>query len=125
MGSQQLLLILVGLITVAVAIAGGVYLFDAFAESSVQDNIVSESSSIGSLAQQYYNKSAEMGGGDKSFVGWNISEHVDSTHSGTYSIILANDEKLIIRGSPQAGKNYSWAIKTTVTKGDIVAEIME
>ena len=125
MGTQQLLFILLGLIAIAVAIAGGIYMFDAYAESSAQDNIVSESYSLGSLAQQYYNKSAEMGGGDKSFVGWNISEHVDSTHSAIYSIVLSNNEKLILRGTPQEDKNYSWAIKTTVTKTDIVSEIME
>ena len=125
MGTQQLLFIILGMIVIAVAIAGGIILFDTFAESSVQDNIVSESSSLGSLAQQYYNKSAEMGGGDKSFTGWNISEHVDSTHSGIYSIILANDEKLILRGSPLEDKGYSWSVKTTVTKSEIVSEILD
>ena len=125
MGTQQLLLILIGLIAIGVAIAGGIYLFDSYAEGAAQDNIVSECSSLGSLAQQYYNKSAEMGGGDKSFVGWNISEHVDSTHSAIYSIVLANNEKLILRGTPHADKNYSWAIKTTVTKSDIFSEVME
>ena len=125
MGTQQLLLIVLGLIIIAVAIAGGIYLFDAYAESSVKDNIVSECSSLGSLAQQYYNKSGEMGGGDKSFIGWNISEHVDSTHSASYSIVLANNEKLILRGTPLKEKNYSWAVKTTVTRSEIFSEIME
>ncbi|UCH65503.1 MAG: hypothetical protein JSW63_13010 [Ignavibacterium sp.] len=125
MGQQQLLLIIIGMIVLAAAIAGGNLLFKVHSESSAKDNIISECSSLGSLAQQYYNKSAEMGGGDKSFIGWSISEHIDSTHSAIYSIILANDEKLILRGTPQKDKNYSWAVKTTVTKYDIFSEIME
>ncbi len=125
MGHQQLLLIIVGLIVISAAVAGGILLFEAHAESSVKENIVSECTNLGSQAQQYYNKSAEMGGGDKSFVGWNISEYIDSTQSATYSIVLVNDEKLILRGTPIEDKNYNWEVKTTVTKSDIVSEIME
>jgi hypothetical protein len=91
----------------------------------MKENIVSESTYLGSQAQQYYNKSTEMGGGNKSFAGWNISQHMDSTLSANYSIVLANSEKLILRGTPQKNKNYSWAVKTTVTKSEIVSEIME
>jgi len=125
MGQQQLLLIIVGMIVIAAAIAGGNLLFEAHTESTTKDNIISECTSLGSLAQQYYSKSTEMGGGDKSFSGWNVSEQMDSTMSAIYSVVLASDEKLILRGTPQKGKNYGWAVKTTVTKGDIVSEIME
>ena len=125
MGTQQLLLIIVGMIVIAAAIAGGNLLFEANSESATKESIVSEITNLGSLAQQYHSKSAEMGGGNKSFVGWNISEHIDSTMSATYSIVLANDEKLILRGAPLEDKNYSWAVKTTVSRNDIVSEIME
>jgi hypothetical protein len=125
MGTQQLLLIIIGLIVISSAVAGGILLFGAHAESAAQENIVSEASNLGSQAQQYYNKSAEMGGGDKSFVGWIVSEHMDSTMSAIYSVVLASDEKLILKATPQKDKNYSWAVKTTVTKSDIVSEIME
>jgi len=125
MGTQQLLLIIVGMIVIAAAIAGGNLLFDAHTESTTKDAILSECMNLGSLAQQYYNKSIEFGGGEKSFVGWDISEHIDSTMNATYSIISASKEKLILKGLPTADKNYSWAIKTTVTKNDIDSEIME
>ena len=125
MGQQQLLLIIVGLIVISAAVAGGIILYGAHAESAAQENIVSECTNLGSQAQQFYNKSAEMGGGDKSFVGWDVSEHLDSTQSAIYSIVSANDERLILRGTPTKDKNYGWAVKTTVTKSDIVSEIME
>jgi len=125
MGTQQLLLIIVGMIVIAAAIVGGNLLFDAHSESATKESIVSEITNLGSLAQQYHSKSAEMGGGNKSFVGWSISQQIDSTLSATYSILVANDEKLILKGLPHAQKNYSWAVKLTVTKNDIVSEIME
>jgi hypothetical protein len=125
MGTQQLLLIIIGMIVLGAAIVGGNLLFEAHSESATKDNIVYECTNLGTLAQHYYSKSIEMGGGNNSYVGWNISEHLDSTLSATYSIILANDEKLILKGLPLPDKNYSWAVKTTVTKIDIVSEIME
>ena len=125
MGTQQLLLLIVGLIVITAAIVGGNLLFEAHSESSTKDTVISECMNLGSLAQQYYSKSEEMGGGDKSFVGWSISEHIDSTLSATYSIISANNEKLILKGLPTANKKYDWAVKTTVTKNDIDSEIMD
>lgn len=124
MGTQQLLLLIVGLIVIAAAIVGGNLLFSAHSESSTKDTIISECMNLGSLAQQYYSKSEEMGGGDRSFVGWSISTHIDSTLSATYSIISANNEKLILKGLPTANKKYDWAVKTTVTKNDIDSEII-
>ncbi|MCZ6703761.1 MAG: hypothetical protein O6940_12070 [Ignavibacteria bacterium] len=125
MGTQQLLLIIIGMIVLAAAIAVGNLLFNAHSESSTKDTIVSECMNLGSLAQQYFFKSTEMGGGDRSFVGWNISKHIDSTLSATYSIISANNEKLILKGLPLAAKKYSWAVKTTVTKNDIDSKIVD
>ena len=125
MGTQQLLLLIVGMIVIAAAIAGGNLLFEAHAESATKESIVSECTNLGSLAQQYFNKSTKFGGGEKSFVGFNISEHIDSSLSGTYSIVFADDEKLILRGTPHEDKNYSWAVKTTVTKNNLISEIME
>lgn len=125
MGSQQLLLIIVGTIVIAAAITVGILLFEAHSESSTKDSIVIESKNLGSLAKHYFNKSPEMSGGNNSFVGWKISNDIDTTSSGTYSILLANDEKLILKGSPLADKNYNWAVKTTITKNEIATEIMD
>ena len=66
-----------------------------------------------------------MGGGNRSFVGWQISEQLDSTSSGTYSIVSINDEKLILKGLPLANNIYDWAVKTTITKSEINTEIVE
>ncbi len=125
MGTQQLLLIIVGMIVLAAAIAVGNLLFEAHSESTTKDSIISESTNLGSLAQQHYNRSTEMGGGNRSFVGWQISEQLDSTSSGTYTIVSINDEKLILKGLPFADRNYDWAVKTKITKSEITTEIMK
>ncbi len=124
MGQQQLLLIVFGMIALAVAIALGNLLFEVHSESATKDSIISESMHIGTMAQQYFNKTKEMGGGNKSFIGWKISVHLDSTSSGTYTIINADDDKLILKGSPISDKDYDWVVKTKVTKEEIITEIM-
>ena len=67
MGQQQLLLIVLGVIVVGIAVVVGINLFNANAESSAQDSIVSQATNIGALAQQYYKKPTSMGGGGNSF----------------------------------------------------------
>ena len=70
MGQQQLLLIVLGVIVVGIAVVVGINLFNANAESSAQDSIVSQGTNIGALAQQYYKKPQSMNGGGHSFVGF-------------------------------------------------------
>src|SRR5690606_7185099 len=67
MGQQQLLLIVLGVIVVGIAVVVGINLFNANAESSTQDSLVSQGTNIGALAQQYYEKPVSMGGGGNSF----------------------------------------------------------
>ncbi len=70
MGQQQLLLIVLGVIVVGIAVVVGINLFNANAESSTQDSIVSQGTNIGAMAQQYYKKPTAMGGGGNSFTGF-------------------------------------------------------
>ena len=56
MGQQQLLLIVLGVIVVGIAVVVGINLFNANAESSTQDSIVSQCTNVGAMAQQYYKK---------------------------------------------------------------------
>ena len=68
MGQQQLLLIVLGVIIVGIAVVVGINLFNANAESSTQDSIVSQGTNIGAMAQQYYKKPTAMGGGGNSYI---------------------------------------------------------
>ena len=67
MGQQQLLLIVLGVIIVGIAIVVGINLFNANAESSAKDGIVSDCTNLAAMAQQFYKKPVAMGGGGNSF----------------------------------------------------------
>ena len=72
MGQQQLLLIVLGVIIVGIAVVVGINLFNANAEESTKDGVVSDCTNLGAMAQQYYKKPTSMGGGGNSFVGWEV-----------------------------------------------------
>ena len=124
MGTQQLLLVVLGIFIVGIAITLAGQLFDSFAEDSAKDSIAYEASNLGLLAQQYYNKAREMGGGSKSFEGWTISNELDSTASGVYTVSLKNNEQIILVGKPQEDKNYNWFIETIITRNNMVSRIV-
>ena len=67
MGQQQLLLIVLGVIIVGIAVVVGINLFNANAEESAKDTVVSEGLNLGALAQQFYKKPVALGGGGNSF----------------------------------------------------------
>ncbi len=125
MGTQQLLLLVVAMIVVGVAITLASQLFDSNAEISNKESIVSESFNLGSLAQQYYNKPRELGGGSRSFVGWLVSASLDSTLNGTYAVEKISMEELIIIGKPDSNKKYDWYVKTTVTRLNMETEVVK
>jgi hypothetical protein len=124
MGQQQLLFMVLGIIIVGIAVGFANRLLDTSVEDSNKDSIASELLHIGMLAPQYYNKPIEMGGGSKSYISWQIPSELDSTTSGTYIIENRNLDELILSGIPFVEKEYSWYLRTTVTKEDIVTEIV-
>ncbi|MHA2101550.1 MAG: hypothetical protein ACW99A_23090 [Candidatus Kariarchaeaceae archaeon] len=123
MGTQQLLLVVLGIFVIGIAIVLASQLFETHAEDSTKDSIASECVNIGQLAQQYYSKAREMGGGSKSFIGWKISSHLDSTASGIYTISARNNTQLILIGKPHDEKGYNWFIQSVITRNNIVSSI--
>ena len=124
MGQQQILFIVLGLIIVGVAVGIANQLFDTSAEDSNKDSIASELLHLGMIAQQYFNKPLEMGGGNQSYIGWTIPAHLDSTTSGTFIVEDSNNSQLILKGTPFTEKGYNWYLKSTITKDDIFTEII-
>ena len=124
MGQQQLLLIVLAIIVVGIAIVLANQLFNAHSEYSNKDSITSELINLGTLSIQYYDKPAGMAGGGKSFVNWKIPERLDSTINGTYAIILADNNQIILEGNPIQGQGYTWNVRSTITKSGFVTEII-
>lgn len=136
MGQQQLLLIVLGVIVVGIAVVVGINLFNANAESSTQDSLVSQGTNIGALAQQYYKKPVSMGGGGNSFTPtqtgattfaqyWNalpanLKISADADWNATPPAVT--DTQIVFTADP-LDQAYSWQVITTVTPTSITSKI--
>jgi hypothetical protein len=122
MGQQQLLLIVLGVIIVGVAIVAGIGLFNAGAEESAKDELVAQSITIASNAQQYYRRPIAMGGGGNSFAGYLIPEKMQNTANGNYTATVTATSVEIL-GDPNAPLNYNWTVTTTALADTIYTVI--
>ena len=117
MGQQQLLLIVLGVIIVGIAVVVGINLFNANAEESAKDGVVSDCVNLGAMAQQFYKKPVSMGGGGNSFTGWVIPSNLQNTANGGY-VPNVGAASVTITGTPLES-SYAWTVVTTVTPDSI------
>jgi hypothetical protein len=133
MGQQQLLLIVLGVIIVGIAIVVGINLFNANAEESTKDSIVTQGTNIGAMAQQYYKKPTALGGGGNNFAGFdtnvfdklpaNLRTSTDATWSCT--VTDGADGNVLLTATPNdAGYAERWTVETTVTKDSLVSQVV-
>ena len=120
MGQQQLLLIVLGVIIVGIAIVAGIAMFNAGAEESAKDELVSQCVVIGANAQQFYRKPLQMGGGGNTFntggvggAGYEIPPKMTVTANGSY-VAVAAAQQVVITGTPITPLAYTWTVTTTV-----------
>ncbi len=74
MGTQQLLLIVLGVIIVGIAVVVGINIFGTNAEQANKDAITQDCLRIASAAQGYYRKPTMLGGGNNAFDGITIED---------------------------------------------------
>jgi hypothetical protein len=129
MGQQQLLLIVLGVIIVGIAVVVGINLFNANAETSTQDSIVSQGTNIGAMAQQYFKKPTSMGGGGNSFTDFdtkvwpNLPTNLTNSTDATWAITVAGTDASIEFTATPVETNYAWTVVTVVTPDDIVSSV--
>lgn len=131
MGQQQLLLIVLGVIIVGIAIVVGINLFNANAEESTKDTIVSEGTNIGALAQQFYKKPLALGGGGNRFDrggqdgnGFEIPQNLVNTQSATWSQVTRDSAEYECEGIPTDADYASrWKVTVTVTPNNITSVV--
>jgi len=120
MGQQQLLLIVLGVIIVGISIVVGINLFSASSLEENRDAVVSDNMNLAALAQQFYKKPTELGGGNNTFTGFTIPTNLASTANGAYTAVVAA-QSVVITGvgvvENSAGKSYKAV--TTVTPSAI------
>jgi len=74
MGTQQLLLIVLGVIVVGTAVAIGIFVFGSNADQATKDALTQGCLRIASNAQGYYMKPLLFGGGNNSFTDIEITD---------------------------------------------------
>ncbi len=99
MGSQQLLLIIVGVLMIGLSIAIGITLFSDSASASNRDAIGTDLESHASKAQVYHRRPRSMGGGGGSFVGFALTEVSSKNHNGEYEVSSPTASSVTIQGT--------------------------
>jgi hypothetical protein len=129
MGQQQLLLIVLGVIIVGIAIVAGIAMFNAGAEESAKDELVSQCVVIGANAQQFYRKPTQMGGGGNTFntggitgLGYTIPLKMATTANGIYTAV-ATAIDVVVTGTPVDPLIYLWHVTTTVTADELTTVV--
>lgn len=95
MGSQQLLLIVLGVIIVGIAVVVGLSLFQSKSADATVDTMVQEMMSIMTDAQQYRQKTTNTGGGGGSFLGFTAASNKLNTQTATYTVALRRQNREI------------------------------
>lgn len=126
MGQQQLLFIVLGVIIVGIAVVLGIVVFQSAAMENKRDVIISENVNLANMALQYYKKSRVFGGGQSSFVKWEIPNELKNTKNGYYSAKVDSAEVKILGTSNEEllGDDYV-QVETTVTPNSIDTKILK
>jgi hypothetical protein len=130
MGQQQLLLIVLGVIIVGIAVVVGINLFNANAEESTKDTMVSEGTNLGAMAQQYFKKPVALGGGGNAFTGFGtapalgtpgqlLPDNLLDTPTADWDLpVNSTNVSSVITGHPKLTE-YAWTVVVTVTPTSI------
>lgn len=76
----------------------GIDYFASQAVESSRDSVIHDLNHLASLAQTYYKKTADQGGGGGSYVGFSIPHAIDTTAAGVYTIIYARQNRALLQG---------------------------
>ena len=115
MGQQQLLMVVLAIIIVGIAIAISVQLFRSSAIESKRDLLIEETSSLATMAIQYYKKPQAMGGGGRSFTGWEIPDQMLQTANGSFMKTEVSPSQIIITGTGNEVVTGADSIKVETT----------
>jgi len=117
MGTQQLLLIIVGIIVTAIAISVGIQLFGASSVGSNRDALVNDINNIAANAAQFRTRLRAMGGGGGSFVGYIIPDKLQANDDGSFTTVNSPGSTVVTATSALGFGTVSATIDSTGTVG--------
>ncbi|MCB2204179.1 hypothetical protein KQI65_05470 [bacterium] len=124
MGTQQLLLIVLGVIIVGIAVVVGINIFGTNAEQANKDAITQDCLRLAAAAQGFYRKPTMLGGGNNSFVGIEIEDCGMSNNgdimtgenvNGTYVLSGATATGLVVTGTSQTDNTQTVTLTLDMT----------
>ncbi len=124
MGTQQLLLIVLGVIIVGIAVVVGINIFGSNAEQANKDALTQDCLRIASAAQGFYRKPTMLGGGNNAFDGIEItdcgmSQGASTTSgenvNGVYTITTAATTTFVITGASANDATKTVAVTVDMT----------
>jgi hypothetical protein len=118
MGTQQLLLIALGVIVVGLTVFAGISIMRAYSESSNREQIIANMYDLGLLAQTYYKKHRTSGGGGRAYTGWTIPQQLRNTPTGTFTAAVQATRVDLSCNGKYTGRNGTSVVRVT-TRVDI------
>src|SRR5512143_2722904 len=94
MGTQQLMLYILGILAVGIAIIAGIYLFSGHSVSSNKDAIVDDLLSIGQYAYRYRLRPEPLGGGSRRYDGFRLSDVLAKNGNADYSDFTVTSDEI-------------------------------
>lgn len=102
MGTQQLLLIVLGVIIVGIAVVVGIGIFGNNSQQANADAVLQDCMRIAASAQGYYRKPTMLGGGGASFVGLTLPKcgwKSASNQNGDYALSSVASGSFVVTGT--------------------------
>jgi hypothetical protein len=113
MGTQQLLLILVGVIVVGLTIFAGFSVAKNYTETSNRDQLITTLNDLALLANQHYKKPVAQGGGGGVYSGFTIPRQFRTTPSGNFSATVRANRVNFTATGKEIGFNGRTVVRVT------------
>ena len=113
MGTQQLVLIGLGVVIIAPMVFAGILVYNAYWEHFSREQLISTIYDLSIKAQLYYKKPKEQGGGGGSFSDWQLPAYIESESSGTFRAVTREDRVNITVTGIETGLDGETNIRMT------------
>lgn len=113
MGSQQLLMILVGVIVVGLIIITCLSMVRTYYEEMNRDLLISTLNDLGVLAQQHNKKPVEQGGGGGEYTNFEIPQQLRSTTAGSINSVVRKDRVDFVALGMEIGRDGKNVVRVT------------
>jgi len=117
MGQQQLILIMLGVIIVGIAIAVGIGLFQGTSVNANKNAIINDLMNIGQYANRYRLRPEPLGGGGRTYNGFNLPQNLRSNENADYTNYVVTPQSITFTAVSKFG--YGNIIVTLDSTGNL------